>query len=357
MTPAWQKLINKISGKSVGDDFTLEQMYQGLPEDRTLFRSFCYVSGENFQVYIHQDALKDAYEHALVGLKNEKEVAGVLIGKHLIDRDHNVEFIEILDVVRAQIGQSTSVDVNIPASEWGRIQTLVEQSTKYTGRWAIVGWYHSHPRMRSFMSAIDKSTQLNHFNHNGQVAIVVGIGNGISEVKCFDHFSDEVSLYFYPQEEDKRLIKANLEFSRNSKSSLVSPKAVTSIQGNISTLDMVFDYIFRNYEQESYYKLVDFDKPEGHIQGYDRLYPELRIVIEYYTGLKGKDFIVLKSFKNDFMFFAVNVVELDTEMLIEVIEIIHSSISEYARNYGVLFSKTYKNILNEFDAMINQLEK
>ncbi len=353
--PAWQKLINKLSGQSVSDDFVLEQVYRGLPEDRTLFREFCYVPGENFQVYIRQDALKDAHEHALSGLKSGKEVAGALIGRHLIDRERNVEFVEILDTVQAQASESTSVDVNIPANEWGRIQSLVEESTKYRAKWSIVGWYHSHPRMRAFMSAVDKSTQLNHFNHNGQVAIVLGIGNGISEVKCFDHFSNEVSLYFFPQENENKLTKANLEFRENSKFAFFSPKNVVPTQNNISTLDKVLDRIFRNCDLESNITLMGFDNPKGHIHGFDRLYPELRLGIEYYMGLKDDDAAVLRLFENDFMFFAINVSELDTKKIIDIIQTMHSSIIEYTRDSDSFSKELYRDILNEFNIILNQL--
>lgn len=323
-----------------------------MPENKPLFREFCYVPGETFQVYIQQSALQDVHQHALSGLRNGKEVAGVLVGRYLFDKKHNVEFIEILDVVQAQSSTSTSVDVNIPASEWGRIQVLVEDSASYR----IVGWYHSHPRMRAFMSAVDQSTQINHFNHNGQVAVVVGVGNNISEVKCFDHFSKEVNLYFSPQGNDKQLIKANLEFLQRPSTVFFSRKSTKPIKYDISVLDNIFDRIFRNYDLDRNFNLLGFDNPKGHIQDYDRLYPELNLGIKYYMEIKD-DAVVLVAFENEFMFFAINVNELDLSKVIDIIQTIYSSIYKYANEYRSYRLELYKEAFDEFEVALNQLKK
>ncbi len=351
MTTGWEKILGKVF-KEKKDEFVIEQVYQGLPENEPLFREFCYVPHETFQVYIQQSALLDVHQHALNGLRNGKEVAGVLVGRHLLDKKRNVEFIEILDVVQAQSGNSTSVDVNIPASEWGRIQVLVEDSASNR----IVGWYHSHPRMRAFMSAVDQSTQLDHFNHNGQVAIVVGVGNDISEVKCFDHFSNEVNLYFTPQENDNQLIKANLDFSQHPDTFFFSRKSTKPIKYDISALDNIFDRVFRNYDVDRNFNLLGFDNPKGHIQGYDRLYPELGLGIEYYMEFND-DTGVLGAFENDFMFFAINVNELDLSKVINIIQTIYSSIHKYTKEYDAFRLELYREVFDEFELVLNQLRK
>lgn len=347
MNPAWKKILSNLQKK---DEFVVEQIYKDLPENSSLFREFCYVTGETFQVYIHQNALEDIYKHALDGLKNGKEVAGVLVGRHLLDMKRNVEFVEILSVVQVQSNKSTSVDVDIPVKEWSRIQVHIEDSTNYK----IVGWYHSHPRMRAFMSTVDQSTQRNHFSHNGQVAIVVGVGS-ISEVKCFDHNSNEVSLYFFPQENDKQLIKANLEFPQKPSPKFFSQKSIKPIKHNIASLNKVFDHVFRKYELDRNFNLLGFDNPKGHIQGFDRLYPELRLGIEYYVGLEGDDALVLRAFEGEFMFFAINVNELDAKKIIDVVQVVYTSIFEYTKNYNAIYKDLYRDILGEFDAILGQL--
>jgi proteasome lid subunit RPN8/RPN11 len=346
---AWKKILGKLQKR---EEFVVEQIYQSLPENSPLVREFCYIPGEMFQVYIHRNALKDVHKHALDGLKDGKEVAGVLMGRHLFDDKYNVEFIEILDVVQVQSSRSTSVDVNIPANEWGRIQVYVENSTNYK----IVGWYHSHPRMKAFMSSVDRSTQLDHFNHSGQVAIVVGVGNGISEVKCFDHFSNEVNLYFLPQENDKRLISANLEVLQNQRASVFSRKSIEPIKYNISAVDKIFEHVFKNYELDQNFSLLGFDSPKGHIQGFDRLYPELRLGIEYYIGL-GDDAIVLRSIKNEFIVFAINVNELNLSKVISIVQAIYSSILEHSKDYSVPHRELYRKIIGEFEVALKHLRK
>lgn len=356
MIPAWKRLTNKISNKSKNDDFVLEQVYRRLPEDTRLYSEFCYVPGENFQVYILQNALREAHEHALGGLKSSREIAGVLVGRHLIDRYYNVEFVEILDIVRAQTGRSTSVDVDIPASEWGRIQTFVEQSAKYEGNLSIVGWYHSHPRMKAFMSAVDKSTQLSHFNQNGQVAIVLGIGSKTSEVKCFDHLSNEVNLYFCPKENDRKLIKANLNFANRTKSNPFISGATASVKKNIAALDDILNIVFCNYEMENGFNILrDFNDLKGHIQGFDRYYPKLNLCIKYYASFGEEDAIVLRAFENDIMFFAIDVGKLNINTSENIVQDIYFSILDYIRDRDLLFREMYSDVLDKLSDMADQL--
>jgi proteasome lid subunit RPN8/RPN11 len=189
------------------DDFIVEQVY-GIPaEEQPLYTEFCYQPGESFQVYIQREALNVAYVHALRGFNDNQEVAGVLVGRLLRDSVRQVEYIEVSHILEAHSQNVSSIEVNIPPEEWFRLTGEIERNPLYRGQY-VVGWYHSHPRMNAFMSEIDQRTQAQHFHHKGQVAIVIGIGVGRPHVRCYDHESREVSLYFLPEPKDRHLTRA-----------------------------------------------------------------------------------------------------------------------------------------------------
>lgn len=289
----WKKKIKENINGIGDDDFLLEKVYEVIPEHRALYYDFCNIPSDNFQVYIHPEALRNAYEHSKRGITNNKEIAGVLIGNFFIDQNKEVEFIEIVNTLEAYTNQSSSVDVNIPAAEWSRMLEVVEKSPKYRGKWGIVGWYHSHPNMKAFMSVTDKTTQLQHFNNKGQVAIVLGVGNGYSEVKCFDHTNKEVNLYFYPQDSDRNLTIANLkqitlQIEKNENTSKNS-------QNTVAILDSIISRIFQNCVGESEnFHLQNSLYLKGHIRGFDKWYPNLFLAISYYlsTNIKHPEVMI-----------------------------------------------------------------
>jgi len=98
---------------------------------------------------IYPLALGKIIKHAISSL--EREVAGLLIGKHLKRND-------ILEVWDAITGDQKSTpgfvyleeDTIAAAAEW----VLRNRPGLY-----IVGWYHSHPGFSIFLSAIDIETQ------------------------------------------------------------------------------------------------------------------------------------------------------------------------------------------------------
>ena len=98
---------------------------------------------------IYPLALGKIIKHAISNL--EREVAGLLIGKHLKRND-------ILEVWDAITGDQKSTpgfvyleeDTIAAAAEW----VLRNRPGLY-----IVGWYHSHPGFSIFLSAIDIETQ------------------------------------------------------------------------------------------------------------------------------------------------------------------------------------------------------
>lgn len=188
-------------------EFQIHGTYEIKPKLRSLYEDFCFRPDEFIQVYINPDTLADAWDHALTGLQSRVEVGGALIGNVYRDEATEVDFVEINDIERLKsIGNGVSVD--IPPEEWIRVHNLVEEHPRYRGRFSIIGWYHSHPNMRAFMSNVDSKTQANHFGMYGMVALVLG-GNDLNpDIRCFDAGSREVPLYYIPEEGDINLQSA-----------------------------------------------------------------------------------------------------------------------------------------------------
>lgn len=78
-----------------------------------------------------------------------KETAGLLIGE-MVGKDLYIDEI----IIGAQVGNAVHVEIN----EEALIAATVEISEREDGK-AIMGWFHTHPGMSSFMSPTDVATQ------------------------------------------------------------------------------------------------------------------------------------------------------------------------------------------------------
>ncbi|RMG20854.1 MAG: hypothetical protein D6732_28250 [Methanobacteriota archaeon] len=96
----------------------------------------------------------------------KKETAGLLIGRYI--EDENVLIIEDIEV-----GDQKGTAVHVEISEQALVDIVVKMSQRQDGA-TIVGWWHTHPGLRSFMSSTDISTQRNYQNlFDKSVAIVI----------------------------------------------------------------------------------------------------------------------------------------------------------------------------------------
>lgn len=233
-------------------DFYMHETYEMEPKLRNLYADFCFRRKESFQAYINPYALSDAWDHTLTGLKQRVEIAGALIGCVYRDELRGVDFVEIIDVER-QKSTGSGVSVDVSAEEWIRINNYVDRQPRYRGKFSIIGWYHSHPNMRAFMSETDAKTQERNFNLHGMVALVLG-GNELNpDIRCFDSNSKEVPLYYIPEENDsslrivrgrnlyqqKRIQAAGIDDSSDNPSALINE--LSSLKGEVSDLrDIVY---------------------------------------------------------------------------------------------------------------------
>jgi proteasome lid subunit RPN8/RPN11 len=122
----------------------------------------------NVSVFMTQRAYLGACSHGGTDLQNE--VGGGLVGRWRSDEDTGAEYIIIEAALPAQHVRHGSTYLTFTQD------TLVamheELESRYPGR-ALVGWYHTHPRMGVFLSSYDTWLHLHFFPEAWQVALVI----------------------------------------------------------------------------------------------------------------------------------------------------------------------------------------
>src|SRR5690242_6665369 len=187
------------------DDFLVVNQAETHAAAGRIYADFARV-GEAYQVYIARDALKRILRHAQSGYEETGgEIAGALIGSLQYDQAANITFVEINEAVPVQ-SSTANFDVAIDPVEWAKAED-VTQEPQFRGRCVVVGWYHSHPNIGIFLSAVDLNTQATHFSTPWQIAIVVdpvrmeiGAFNGADGTPC--------PLYLIPASGDVALTGA-----------------------------------------------------------------------------------------------------------------------------------------------------
>ncbi|MDH5402768.1 MAG: Mov34/MPN/PAD-1 family protein [Candidatus Heimdallarchaeota archaeon] len=100
---------------------------------------------ENIQITIKAMAEIIKYDLSQKG----KETAGLLIGSE----KNNIVYIDEI-----RIGEQKGNAVHVEISEYELTQAAIEVSERKDGK-VIVGWWHSHPGLTTFLSATDIKTQ------------------------------------------------------------------------------------------------------------------------------------------------------------------------------------------------------
>lgn len=197
--------MSSVPSMDDDDDFNVVAQSETSAATGQIYADFCRV-GEPFQVYIARDALKRALRHTETGYaETGGEVAGALIGSLQHDTAAGITFVEINETVPVR-SFSANFDVAIDPTEWSKAEDITQQP-QFRGRCVIVGWYHSHPNIGVFLSAVDLNTQATHFGVPWQIAIVIdpvrleiGAFNGQAGSAC--------PLYIIPSSHDTALVPA-----------------------------------------------------------------------------------------------------------------------------------------------------
>jgi len=124
--------------------------------------------GAPISVFITQIARNQAVLHASSDLDNE--VGGILVGKWCADSETARQFILITATLPARFTQQGSVFLTFTQDSLVDFHAKIDE--KYPED-AIVGWYHTHPRMGVFLSHYDAWLHNHFFPELWQVALVM----------------------------------------------------------------------------------------------------------------------------------------------------------------------------------------
>jgi proteasome lid subunit RPN8/RPN11 len=119
-------------------------------------------------IFLTQIAYARIVDHAASELDNE--VGGVLVGKWCLDAETCQQFIVVVAALPARFTQQGSVFLTFTQDSLVDIHAKID--LLFPGE-AIVGWYHTHPRMGVFLSSYDTWLHEHFFPEPWQVALVV----------------------------------------------------------------------------------------------------------------------------------------------------------------------------------------
>lgn len=122
----------------------------------------------NVAVFITQRAYLHCCAHGETDLDNE--VGGGLVGRWRADEETGAEYIVIEAALPAQHVRHGSTFLTFTQDTLVTMHAELED--RYPGR-ALVGWYHTHPRMGVFLSSYDTWLHMHFFPEPWQVALVI----------------------------------------------------------------------------------------------------------------------------------------------------------------------------------------
>jgi len=133
-------------------------------------------------VIVRKKALDQARRHA--GEDTSREVGGVLLGRVIPLEKHGPTAV-ITGIVRGVKAVGTPTSLNFSPEAWAAIWRRIDAHEDY-GDDSIVGWYHTHPSLRVFMSSLDRNIHKKHFTHPLHVALVLDPVSGEQGFFCWD---------------------------------------------------------------------------------------------------------------------------------------------------------------------------
>lgn len=120
------------------------------------------------RILISQEILVAVNNHVSQSL--ETEIGGFLLGNRYRDSGKGLEFVIVDQFVEAPFTEATPVSLPFTLDSWMRLKE--DLSGKFSGK-ALVGWYHSHPRMDVFLSDFDLHFHEERFKEPWRMALVI----------------------------------------------------------------------------------------------------------------------------------------------------------------------------------------
>lgn len=119
-------------------------------------------------VVFSQEVLLGVNEHMSVSL--EHELGGFLLGNRYRCPNTERDYVIIDQYSAAKFADSTRVNLSFTHEAWAQLSD--ELSGKFLGK-LVIGWYHSHPRMKIFLSTSDLLIHQGRFPEPWMFALVV----------------------------------------------------------------------------------------------------------------------------------------------------------------------------------------
>ncbi|MEM3341563.1 MAG: Mov34/MPN/PAD-1 family protein, partial [Thermoplasmata archaeon] len=138
------------------------------------------------ELYIYEEAFSKLLSHCFAYGERNLEVMGFLIGDVYKWKEN--EYTVVRDVVTTEL-DTTEVSVRFKQDAFDR---LFEAMDKLAYDYLLVGWYHSHPGHRCYLSSTDIETQTRMFKSTFQTAVVMDPHN--FELKAYKVKKDEKKL-------------------------------------------------------------------------------------------------------------------------------------------------------------------
>ena len=118
------------------------------------------------EVFIDTRAVERMLEHARD--HRNVETGGLLVGE--VCEDAEGRYVQIVAAVPARLAQRASTSLTFTHGAWDAM--LEERERRYPHH-EVVGWYHTHPNMRVFLSARDQFIHQSFFARPQDVAVVI----------------------------------------------------------------------------------------------------------------------------------------------------------------------------------------
>jgi proteasome lid subunit RPN8/RPN11 len=121
-----------------------------------------------FPIFLHQRVNQAVTAHARQG--GNREVGGVLLGSVFLEPESKQSYIVITHSIPAEFAAEGRGHITFTRETWLKIHQIRER--KYPTK-EIVGWYHTHPGLKIFLSELDLFIHRNFFREPWQVALVI----------------------------------------------------------------------------------------------------------------------------------------------------------------------------------------
>ncbi len=150
-------------------DFQQSQPQFGVAPDRNPhFAVACVGAASSASpIFVDLDVMRELESHALDNIN--VELGGVLLGDQLVDAEGN-PFVVVRDSLRAEHYQATRGSFKFTHETW---EAITRQRDQFPEKFAIVGWYHTHPGWGVFLSDMDMFICNHFFNRPLDVALVI----------------------------------------------------------------------------------------------------------------------------------------------------------------------------------------